>query len=357
MSNEAPAITNFATALDCASQPWGNSSHRARIMRVPGLLSWKGDSDVLRDVRGKYLRMLREAFEIWLSGADCADRRGRYESLGPGGQERVLTAPKVGYGLLHQSSVDPCDFRRSVDESLNRESGKRGPDREEPDRRWHVSSGDSFCGSLPMLAKLTAHTDGEPDGELVYVHERLDRCVRKIQAISPPASALIQQVLRVVVARKNPDDPRGFSSSSWPGWIGLIAVTNGHRRDLDDAWIADSMVHECIHSFLYMVESFEPFYPSVEASQAWTAESPWSGKMLYLHSYVHACFVWFGLWNFWNQAGGCALFTAPTVEFFRQRSRSGFGPDTLERLGEGINFISNPVRQAITAMQQRVMRS
>jgi hypothetical protein len=319
------------------------------IMRVPGFLSWSEDTDVLSDVRGRYLRMLEEAFDIWRSNPKSDECQRRYELLEGTGRQRVLTAPKVAYGLLHRSSLEDDNLCRCVDEALSLESGDE--DRGEFRPGWQLSSGESDCQLMQMLAKLSAHTDGE----LGYVRRRLDRSAENIQAISWPASEMITQVLRVVAARKDLKDPRGFSSSSWSGWVGLIAVTNGHRRDLDEAWIADSLVHESIHSFLYMVESFEPFYASTEASRGWRTESPWSGKMLYLHSYVHACFVWFGLLSFWNQARDSELFTASTVKFFRQRARCGFGADTLERLGAGINDVSNPVRQAITDMRKRAI--
>jgi hypothetical protein len=356
MAVDSEAAGNVATNAVAGverPQPLGSPSDMPLILRVPDFLSWNEDTNILKVVRRKYLQMLDGAFNIWLSDPKFDDFRRHYELLAPAEQQRVLAAPKVAHGLLHQSSLEEDNLRRCVDEVLSLESCNSEEGRDEFGPAWQLSSGESYCRSVQTLAKLSAYTDGE----LGYVLERLDRSVRNIQAISWPASEMIAQVLRVVVGRKDLEDPRGFSSSSWPGWVGLIAVTNGHRRDLDEAWIADSLVHESIHSFLYMVEGFEPFYASIEASRGRLTESPWSGKMLYLHSYVHACFVWFGLLSFWNQARASELFTTPTAEFFRQRARSGFGADTLERLGTGINDISNPVRQAITAMQQIVIAS
>jgi hypothetical protein len=135
----------------------------------------------------------------------------------------------------------------------------------------------------------------------------------------------------------------------------MMALTNIHRRDLDPAWLMDALVHESIHSLLYNVESLEPFYVSANSQVAFTAESPWTGKKLYLHSFVHACFVWFGLWSFWSVAtdsGHCR--TLPT-DFFRDRSRRGFGVDLLARLGAGREEVSQHVLQAIARMEDKVV--
>jgi hypothetical protein len=64
----------------------------------------------------------------------------------------------------------------------------------------------------------------------------------------------------------------------------------------------NALVHEAIHSLLYMIEISEGFYVDGAVKTALQVVSPWSGRGLYLHSFVHACFVWFGLLCFWRLA-------------------------------------------------------
>ena len=57
-----------------------------------------------------------------------------------------------------------------------------------------------------------------------------------------------------------------------------------------------------IHSLLYTVELDEPFILDREAVENMRIKSPWTGAELPVHSFLHACLVWFGLWQFWSLA-------------------------------------------------------
>ena len=63
---------------------------------------------------------------------------------------------------------------------------------------------------------------------------------------------------------------------------------------------ADALVHEAIHAVVYRLELIEFLHLDDRASLAQQTTSPWSGRSLTLRSFVHACFVWYGLWHLWQ---------------------------------------------------------
>jgi HEXXH motif-containing protein len=163
----------------------------------------------------------------------------------------------------------------------------------------------------------------------------------------------LRHALQTVLLRKVADQG-SFASSSWPDRPGVIGIVNAHRPDLPGERLVDALVHESIHSLLYLVEAREPFYLSSVARRAYTARSPWTGRDLSLHSYVHACFVWFGLWNFWRQASRDAE-AAIIQNELANRARGGFRPRLLAALGDGETLVAPAVRGAVAAMEACVL--
>jgi HEXXH motif-containing protein len=182
--------------------------------------------------------------------------------------------------------------------------------------------------------------------------------LRAITAASPTTAALVSTAIKILEVRKDTADPGGFASSSWPRMAGRAALTNAHRPDLEDAWVTDALVHESIHALLNMVEPLYPLYRLRSAAFEFGANSPWSGRFLKMHSYVHACFVWFGLWCFWSLAVERATVPVEIGEPFRDRARQGLEQgNLLAALGEGKNFLTDEVIHAVHTIEHIVARS
>jgi len=192
---------------------------------------------------------------------------------------------------------------------------------------------------------------------LVYSEEEAEKLISNLESgigdvglVSDSAGALLHEVLSVILLR-NSGDPGSLSSSSWPSRPGVIGIVNSRRPGMNRFWIMDSLVHESIHSLLYGIEKSESFYLATHAPRGFKARSPWTGRDLFLHSYLHACFVWFGLWSFWRRARLRRCFVELEFGFFEKRAHKGFAPHLLSALGEGEALIRSDVRKAVSALE------
>ena len=66
--------------------------------------------------------------------------------------------------------------------------------------------------------------------------------------------------------------------------------------------IAEALVHEAIHSLLYMQERCHPWVPAELYAPVPRVVSPWRGRNLALRPFLQACFVWYGILQFWGKA-------------------------------------------------------
>ena len=387
-----------ADANDAAVNP-SMDVKPSRLARMPLFLTWEIESRLPAELQADYLRALAGAFAAWSSADDKAEScREIYSFLTPVGRSRFLSSPDISFALLTSPKGAPRTANGSrapipphpvlhelpgsgdLDADIVRErllaerlrTGNLSPRARHTQKQighdlglpsWKVDvkalvreaertgRGADACCNWPNLPDSAPYAESD----CAFLEQRLSRCLDLIERIGASARKMISQVLRAIVFRQDQADPRGFSSSSWPGKIGTIGIINAHRGDLDDAWLIDALIHECIHSLLYMVEIFEPFYMSADAPTMYRSISPWSGKLLYLHSYVHACFVWFGLWCFWSLALESGFSSGREIEFFRDRAQHGFEADILERLGSGREGITEQVQQAISTMREIVL--
>ncbi len=133
-----------------------------------------------------------------------------------------------------------------------------------------------------------------------------------------PAAQIITGFAKVIVLRK--DTPAGsHSSSSMRNYPGRVMLRNPEAADAGA--LASSMIHESIHHFLYTVE-FGGEFVALESGARVT--SPWSGRELALHSYLHACFVWYGLARFWHKQLTMSVFERQMIETQLGKALSGF---------------------------------
>jgi len=95
--------------------------------------------------------------------------------------------------------------------------------------------------------------------------------------------------------------------------------------------IAGRLIHESVHSVLYALELLTPLYIDEDLARDGEAVSPWSGKVLPIKTFMHACCVWFALWTFWSLCPE----SDPEVRASKKQSAQGFlGGSPLSALGD-----------------------
>ena len=148
----------------------------------------------------------------------------------------------------------------------------------------------------------------------------------------PAAASFVRRTMRRLVLRLDDSRP-GFASNSPQGLVGLAVLRNGHLLIVDDVVIAEALVHETIHGFVGMSEAIG--LASRRLEERWLADdrfyegfscavSPWTGTPLDLPTYLHACFVWWGLLQLWAGLSGSGLFDERRIRSRLVRAARGF---------------------------------
>lgn len=133
--------------------------------------------------------------------------------------------------------------------------------------------------------------------ELATVVKKLEAVMKFAESVARASGQMIRRCVKVVVAART---TKGIGSSSHYSLPGQVLLRSSATST--EAEITSALVHETIHQVLYVLESGERFVDDKALSNQMTAVSPWTGRRLELHSYFHACFVWYGLVTFWRRA-------------------------------------------------------
>lgn len=160
----------------------------------------------------------------------------------------------------------------------------------------------------------------------------------------------------LVAARREPSTDR-LTSGSFSGYAGLTLLTNVHVLSADLASLVDALVHEAIHGALYLFELLRQ--PLLLARLGPTIRSPWSGNCLSLDSYVQACFVWSGLFNFWNFESSAAIAADDRRQALRLRALNGFRhrPVTKLLLPVADHCLHPETRQGLLSVEELMLQS
>jgi hypothetical protein len=173
----------------------------------------------------------------------------------------------------------------------------------------------------PSRAPFQPHTPEEARAVWTALQDTFTR----ISSIAP-ITQLITTFVKVIIPRK--DEPAEHSSSSMTSYPGRMLLRNVHLAD--SAMLASSMIHESIHHFLYAIECRDKF---VSLNSSKRVVSAWTGRELTLHSYLHACFVWYGLAQFWLKNLDNRLFSSKMALNQLAKALRGFeAANPVERL-------------------------
>lgn len=203
-------------------------------------------------------------------------------------------------------------------------------------------------GLVPAPVDATAGTLGgavpvvfEPadDPRLPAVLSHAERALELLDDGCTPASAFVTRAMRRLVLRIDATRD-GFASNSPQGLVGQAVLTNAHLPLVDDVVVAEALVHESTHGFVGMSEAVG--LAGDRPQERWLRDdffydghsctvSPWTGKALDLPTYLHACFVWWGLLHLWAALAGSGLFEERRVRSRLLKAARGFQAGALVR--------------------------
>lgn len=164
---------------------------------------------------------------------------------------------------------------------------------------------------------------------------------------------------KALVLQKDPAEPYNFTSGSTGQFVGRSFLTNPHLDTVNEIGIAEGIVHEAIHSLLYMQERKKDWVKVVDLYHpTQVLISPWTGSRLALRPFMQACFVWYGLLHLWCDALLAGGFDDKRIRSRIQVCLGGFlkGP-LIDRLTPWRDGISDELVESIEAMQENVTRT
>lgn len=247
----------------------------------------------------------------------------RLRSLPEDRQNAVITSPQGFYAASRSCPTDSAqayfDGAVTVEEIL---VGESRPAASSPcwsalgDQAYAYAEGTGWirefsaaklAGFLPVDTRCAA-TRGQIPGMITNsvpiseteeskIVDRLVETIGLIEAASATALQLFRDFARVVVARNVLQKPTFYAGGAkiTPGRI----IVNNILGANDIERIADALVHESIHCVIDHCEFELPIVIALGVEAR--VESPWTGRSLDLNTFVQACFVWYGLANFWER--------------------------------------------------------
>jgi hypothetical protein len=359
------------------------------LISMPDALGWQSSSHtLLNQVHENFVQLVQGRLSAVVRAASGSDDRemiavvSDIRAASDGSLARVLLAPETTTRLLQarQSNLaDTCQYlRRSL--AVEEELWLKGAGAEAG--RWTALGDALVCKGrvsgrelVPGLIPIDFHSpfgnaggmagsegaEGPTEGFL-SVNERAITLERLADArdlaaeSSGEALDAVRALTKVLVLRIDPR--RSFSSGSTGLYVGRTVLGNPHAPGVTAPEVAEALVHEAIHSALYMLEWEQPWVPVELYTNDQRVLSPWSGRLLPVRPFLQACFVWFGLANFWAAAlkrGVVPLqaqvhLTAAIAGFLRR-------PLLDQMNGDDLKLVVPQVRDAVNEMQLKIRRA
>jgi hypothetical protein len=356
---------------------------RRPLDAMPEVLRWSNGEATLNEVHDAYVQQVSDAL-----GAHLRALRGRAADVGArleaavqrssnDALARVLLAPETVSRLLFPISGELSSTSQFLEAALAAEAALAGLSSANGRVLW-TALGDArvlpsgevirapcVAGRIPLdldsphgcMGDVT-YCDSRNARHTLTVEDRLvafDRLRAAYEIVTGAGLAgFVSTFTKVLVLRK--EEPGGFSSGSETRYIGRSVLGNPHSPIIDYLDIAEATVHEAIHSLLYMQERRHPWVPAELYAPEPRVVSPWSGRNLALRPFLQACFVWYGILQFWGKATTTGILSPAQLGERIARAATGFlGLPILQRLsGEDYKAVDPSVLRAITNMQSVV---
>jgi hypothetical protein len=362
------------------------------IETMPRVLTWNDDRAVLERVHDAYIALLCDRLGITLgliSQADAAlgaELAADVRRLPDEALLRLVAAPETSYRLLwprrHRTGDVAAFLRGAVTAELARLERvlpvptatwtARGDMRFSPDGGVFAAPRVDGLLTVDFDSPYALHVDLDGMLEVSPVpreplsHDEKDVTLTRlrvakdgIEQTNPIILDVVNIFTKALVVQRDSVAPRLFSSGSSAQYVGRSVLANAHIETVSEIEVAEGLVHEAIHSLLYMQEQQRDWVTSDElyGPQQRTV-SLWTGNPLPLRSYLQACFVWYGLLCFWTQALPSGAFDAARVkERIMQAARGFLGVPVLAQVAPYRSQIAPDVVGAIELIQDHVQAS
>jgi hypothetical protein len=191
--------------------------------------------------------------------------------------------------------------------------------------------------SINLLALTKEAVGGTPEDELAsYEFDEAEKVTCLIGEAIAPLHAfpngvfqLLSKFASVILVKRILNAEYCISATSG-SYINRVVLANPEL--LSPSVLIDSLVHECIHGLLFMVNELEAWLPTVDEAGQYGEQftSYWSGRGLALRSFLEAHFVWYGLLRFWEFASQHNLYSQEYAQERIELIKAGFAKVDIE---------------------------
>jgi hypothetical protein len=350
---------------------------------IPQVLRWEDEEETARRVHDGWASLARQRLALFVDELRDRDAAARLAAaltlLPPASLERLLLAPETTFRLFWRSHGEAPAVAQFLEHAAGAEAARTGTGAAAGAEGW-TALGD-FCAEPPAEAPVVAgmpvldldspaaravdltgarYTVDAPRAPLAgagraLVLERLTEVGAALPAGGDFVAWFVSHFTKVLILQR--DDAQPFSSGSNGQFVGRSVVANPHVEGIDAAVLADAVVHEAIHAALYMQELQRPWVLDEQLYDPTPrAVSPWSGRELPLRPFLQACFVWYGLLNFWARVHAADALVGSSRRDLLLRAAAGFLGDPLRvQLEPYRDALRDEVVTAVEAMQEDVV--
>jgi hypothetical protein len=285
---------------------------------ILAILTWRSPLIPARSLYYWYVSIMGSMVGSILRAYDRSETVKKMAAIDANHLIRLLVAPETCYHIIYEGQRCPEKTINFIERSLQAEEELVNYHRILSDGIWTALGDWGRSGGIDTEAPLLGGVipvDGSspyavasyaPDlaaphimqsEELSTTLEVLRGGLQCLRNVSLTAFAFVPIFTKQLVVRSNPTGEY-FSSFSMDRYICRTTLVNPLRRSKYE--VADALVHEAVHSLLYMFELDSPLVIDMSAAIDNLVTSPWSGSTLDTHSFIHACFVWYSLWHLWR---------------------------------------------------------
>lgn len=359
---------------------------------LPYILTWAPDEDLSAKVENEFLVLLSEALGLCLATIARKDPsngdslRKAVFNLPDHSLRRLLLAPETSSRLLwpeHRSVKSALVFLEDAALAEMARCGLKTVHNMELWTAlgdWSISLTDATSSAaligngipVDFLSPNSTDFSGMAETEQMLLDRfndaqidllllRLRSALDAITTCSIITAEFVTRFTSVLMVHKSMPDRARFMSRSPGRRIGLTVFQDPHLESVDESDLAESFIHEATHSMLDMVEAVrkyrgDPWIKDENLNDGLPRTlSPWSGRPLTLPAFVHACFVWFGLLNFWCRAKSAAVFPPLRIRQQISRAAAGFlGKPLVDQLKPHSSAIAEDLKEIVHSMQKYV---
>src|SRR5262249_13716113 len=128
--------------------------------------------------------------------------------------------------------------------------------------------------NVSLAIPFVALTPEEMQGSI----QKIETALEGVAKTRGQVYEMVSSFTRVIVLRKTSTSPKSFMSWSSSYYIGRTCLVNAEGDWIDVVQLADALVHEAIHSFLFILEEKHPLIEDHAAANSIRVTSPWTGR-------------------------------------------------------------------------------